>query len=85
MQTLTKETLRNDKCFIEFIPETKKIFGRDLTDRYNEPAFYNETVRSAKKAWAVLQKEFHDDMTMHQAMRILMDNNVRCHSWCMMD
>lgn len=85
METLTKQVLKNNKCIIEYTPETKKILGRDLTDPNNLPAFYNKTVRSIRKAWAVLEKKFNEETTMREARNILVENKIRCHSWCMMD
>lgn len=78
-------TLQNEKCIISYDEEKKEIFGRDLTDRYNDPAFYNKTVRGIKKAWLTLENSFTDSYTMFDSMRVLDDNNIRTHSYCMMD
>lgn len=80
----TETTLKNENCFIELQNE-KEIFGRDLTDIYNEPAFYNRTSRSLKKAWKILKDEFDAETKMRDAIRILEDNKVSIHSYCMMD
>jgi hypothetical protein len=77
-------TLKNDKCYIEF-DENKEIFGRDLTDHYNDPAFYNKSIRGIKKAWEALTVAWNDNMRMYDAMGILRQNNIKTHSYCMMD
>jgi hypothetical protein len=80
----TETTLKNDKCIVE-LDSDKKVSGRDLTDRYNEPAFYNKTSRGLQKAWKALQDSFSSDTTMHDVMKILEQYKIRTHSYCMMD
>jgi hypothetical protein len=77
-------TLKNKNCMVE-LQSDKEIFGRDLTDRYNEPAFYNKTSRGLKKAWAALTEKFNDNTTMLDAMNILSQHKIKTHYWCMMD
>ena len=79
------KTLKNEKCIITYKEEQKEIFGRNLTDSYNEPAFYNNTKRSINKAWEALTEQFTENTRMYDAMKILENNNLRCHSYCMMD
>lgn len=43
------QTLKNDYCIITYEEDKKEIFGRDTTDHYNDPAFYNTSKRSIKK------------------------------------
>lgn len=80
----TAELLKNEKCCIE-LRSDKEVFGRDLTDHYNDPAFYNKSVRGLKKAWAALQNDFTAETKMYDAIGILRLNGIKCHSWCMMD
>lgn len=77
--------MKNKYCFVEYDEENKKFHGGDLTDHYNEPRFYNTTKRSHKKAATALIKTFNNSTTMHDAINILEDNGIRCHSWCSMD
>lgn len=77
--------LRNSKTFIRINDEEKRFIGRDLTDGYNEPSFYNTTRRSFKSAKEALIKAFNDDTTMVQATQILGDNGIRTHIYCAMD
>lgn len=77
--------LRNGKTFIRINDEEKRFIGRDLTDDYNEPSFYNTTRRSFKRAKEALIKAFNDDTTMGQATQILRDNGIRTHIYCAMD
>ena len=79
------KVLKNDKCIIEYSEDKKDFFGRDLTDVYNLPAFFNKTKRSHKKAWQALEERFDENTTMYQCMGILEHNSIKCHSWCMMD
>jgi hypothetical protein len=77
--------LKNEKCMIEYDEEKKEIFGRDLTDGYNDPAFYNKTVRGIKKAWQQVTEQFTEQTTMRDVMRIISSNNIKTHYWCMVD
>jgi hypothetical protein len=79
----TDTILKNGFCRIEL--NGKDVSGRDLTDGYNEPSFYNQTSRSIKKAWDALVKAFDAETRMYDAMGILQTNGVRCRSYCAMD
>jgi len=78
-------SLSNDHCWLSYDAAGKQINGRDLRDRYNEPAFFSKSKRGIKSAWAALFDQFNETTTMHEAQRILIDNGIRCHSWCMVD
>ena len=78
-------TLKNEKCSIEYSIEEKEVFGKDLTDNNNEPAFYTKSKRGLQKAFDILKESFNDNTTMSESMKILMDNKIKCHYWCMMD
>lgn len=82
---LVGKNLQNKHCVIEYDGNKKSFSGRDLDDQYNLPAFYNTTRRSHKKAAKALLEQFNENTTMYDAMRILRDNNISCHSWCTMD
>lgn len=82
---MPKLTLRNDRCFVQFDEDAKEIFGRDLTDGYNGPAFYNKTKRGLKTAWASIEKCFCEQTTMHDLMAYCDLAGVRTHYWCMVD
>lgn len=81
---ISETVLKNLYCMVE-LQSDKEVFGRNLKDSYNEPAFYNKTYRSLKKAWKALTDSFDESTTMSEAMQILNDNNVRTHQYCMMD
>lgn len=81
--TKTETELKNDYCIINL--DSDSIDGRDLTDHYNEPAFYTKNKRSIKKGWKDLSESFNGETTMHDAITILDKYNLRCHSYCMMD
>lgn len=83
-QTETTE-LRNEKTVITYRPERKEIAGQDLTDLNNMPAFYTQTKRSIKKAWASLQENFNSETKMYDAMTLIEDAKVRTRSYCQMD
>jgi hypothetical protein len=78
-------TIKNEKCSIEYRPDKKEIFGRDLTDHYNDPAFYTESKRGIAKAWDQVVIHFHDNITMSQVCNILHEHKIKTHYWCMMD
>lgn len=78
-------TLSNEFTRIEYREEKKEIFGQDLTDHYNDPAFYNRTVRGIKKAWDRLEREFHGAMKMRDVMQVMDECGIKTHYWCMMD
>lgn len=80
-----KETRQNSKCFVEYRPEEKEIFARDLTDHYNDPAMFTKTKRGIRNAWAAIVLTWHDDMTMHDVINILGEYKIRTHYWCMVD
>jgi len=75
----------NSFCVITYNPIKKKFSGRDLTDKNNEPAFYNKTHRSHKKAAESLKRLFNDEMSMDDAVRILKENGVTCRTYSAMD
>ena len=83
----TNLLLKNKKCAVALSVTEKEvsIFGKGFEDRYNEPAFYNKTSRSYKKAWSALQAQFTDDTDIHDAIQILSENNIRCCYYCRMD
>jgi hypothetical protein len=78
-------TLKNNKCYIEFKEDKKEIFGKDLTDHYNDPAFYNETSRGIAKAWEALTVAWTEDTTLFDAITVLSNNKIKTHYWCMVD
>lgn len=80
----TETILKNENCIIN-LNSDKEVSGRDLKDRYNEPAFYNKTSRGLKKAWKALTDNFDEGTTMRDAMQILGEYKIRTHSYCMMD
>lgn len=84
-----EEELRNDLCRITYRPnyrhKTDCFGGRDLTDQANDPAFYSETVRGHRKAWAEVKKQFNESTTFAEVINTLMSNGIRLHQWCMMD
>ena len=77
--------LSNDYCNIEYRDEVKEFFGRDLTDNWNDPAFYNRTKRSYRKAKEALIASFTEKTTMNDVMTLMRGNGIRCHYWCMVD
>jgi len=80
-----KIVLTNALTRIEIDLETRKVFGRDLSDLFNEPAFYNRTVRGLKKATVALQAAWTDKTSLHDAIKVLHANGVQTHYWCMVD
>jgi hypothetical protein len=78
-------TLKNSKCLVEYNPERKEIFARNLTDTYNDPAMYSKTKRGIKGAWIDLEAAFNENTTMHDVAGLLAARNIRTHSWCMVD
>lgn len=81
---ITDTMLKNFYCQIE-LQSDKEVFGRDLTDSYNEPAFYNKTSRGLKKAWKALTDSFDEGTRMNEAMHLLNEYKIRTHKYCMMD
>jgi hypothetical protein len=80
-----KETLRNIRCSVEYDPNEKQIFCRDLTDTWNEPAFYSKSKRGLKIAWAEVKFKFTAETVMHDVLEIMRTNNIKTHYWCMID
>ena len=81
---ISETVLKNLYCMIE-LQSDKEVFGRDLKDSNNEPAFYNKTSRGLKKAWKALTDQFDESTRMEDAMQILNANKIRTHQYCMMD
>mgnify|MGYP001589288920 CR=1 FL=1 len=77
--------LHNSKCSVEYDAGKKSIDGRDLTDHYNEPAFYSKSKRGLKLAWADMIAKFTPQTTMHDLLVICQEHGIRCHYWCMVD
>lgn len=82
---ITPRHLANEKCYVNITPEEKKFYGKDKTDFYNEPTFFNKTSRSFKKAEAALREAFNAETTMNDCERILNANGIRTHYYCAMD
>jgi len=80
-----KESLKNIRCSVEYDPERKQISGQDLTDGWNDPAFYSKSRRGIKVAWAEIKFKFTPETVMHDLLVILQDNNIKTHYWCMVD
>lgn len=83
--TLVPTTLTNALVTATYRANTNDVFARDLTDRFNEPAFYTKTKRGLAKAWANVAANFTDRTTHNDLMRMFSDAGVRYHYWCMMD
>ena len=79
------ERLKNELCSVEFRPDEKEIFARDLTDHYNDPAMYTKTKRNIKRAWDSIQKRFTPETKLFDVIEILREFNIRTHYWCMVD
>ncbi len=82
---MEKETLKNANCVVTYDPEKKSIFGQDLTDHFNDPAFYSKTKRGIKAAWECAKIAFSPTSRMWDVMAVLNSHGVRTHSWCMVD
>jgi len=82
---MEKETRQNDRCAVRYDPEINQIYGRDLTDHYNEPAFYSKGKRGVRAAWDEIKAEFNDETRMHDVIALLQRNGIRTHYWCMVD
>lgn len=80
-----KETIHNELVFIEYLPDEKEIFARDLTDQNNDPAMYTITRRNIKKAWQSIKDRFSDDTKISDVVDILRVYNIKKHYWCMVD
>lgn len=84
-----KQTLTNGKTIMNYDPDAKAAYdvidGKDLTDRWNEPACYAKTKQSHKKAWKALTEQWSESTTMYEACRILDNNGIRMHTYCAMD
>ena len=80
-----KDQLANGNCRLEYRVDEKEIFGRDLLDSFNEPAFFTKNKRGIAKAWEKLVAEFNETTTLHDAIRLLSASNIKTHYWCMVD
>jgi hypothetical protein len=80
-----KSTLQNSQCCVEYSAEEKEVFCRDLTDHYNEPAFYTKSKRGLKAAWEQVKREWTESTKLHDVQDIMRKNGVKTHYWCMMD
>lgn len=77
--------LSNTKTSVRFDDNRESITGYDLTDQYNGTTFYTKNKRGIKKAWAALQAEFNDTMSMYDVMKVLDGFKLNTHSYCSMD
>lgn len=81
--------LENSRCRIVYNPNYESKIdcfnGEDLTDSYNDPAFYNTTVQGHKKAWEALKEAFTNTTTMGEVQRILWNNGIKTRQWCQWD
>lgn len=77
--------LQNSKCTVEYREDQKEIFGRDLTDHYNDPAFYTKSKRGIKKAWQAIETRWTDSTSMHDLLQICQEFGIRSHYWYMVD
>ncbi len=82
---MEKQAVHNSKCVVEYDPERKEIFARDLTDTFNEPAIYSKTKRGIRAAWDELTKTFTPETRLHDVVKTLEAKNIRTHYWCMVD
>jgi len=80
-----KTQLVNENCRLEYRFDEKEIFGRDLLDSFNEPAFFSKNKRGIAKAWERLVADFNENTTLHDAIRSLSASNIKTHYWCMVD
>lgn len=83
------ETLQNSKTIINYNPAGESAIdilnGKDLQDRFNEPAFFAKTARSHKKAWAALKSKWTETTSLGEACMILRDNGIKTHYYCAVD
>ena len=79
------ETLRNSNCIAKYDTIERTIDGRDLTDHYNEPAFYTKSKRGLKLAWTTMIARFTPQTTMQDLTAICQEHGIRYHYWCMVD
>ncbi len=80
-----KQTLQNKYCRVEYRPNDKQIFGEDLTDHYNDPAFYTKSKRGLKNAWEAIAELWTEEARMRDLMNICQDYKIKTHYWCMVD
>ena len=79
------EYLSNEKTYVEYDPHRKHLYGKDLTDKWNEPTFFNRTKRGLDKAWLEIKKQFTDTTRMYDVIEIASNAGIRCHSYCAVD
>lgn len=80
-----KETLANEIFTVEIDYDEKSFFGRDLKDRFNDPAFLSQSRRTFAKAAEAMKAQFTEKTSLHDAEEILEANGIKTHYWCMMD
>lgn len=74
------------KVYVVYDDVSKDISVRDLVDQHNMPAFYTKSKRGLKKVWTLIQEEMKNpETTFSKIWNICSDNNIRTHSWYMMD
>ena len=85
LKTDSKFSIWNEKMSVTYRIDSKEIVGRDLTDPFNEPAFYSTSKRNIKNAFTLLEQQVTEETTMHKAMQIIGLAGVNTRSYCMMD
>jgi len=80
-----KQTLQNQHCRVEYRQDDKQIFGEDLTDHNNDPAFYTKSKRGLKNAWEAITELWTEEVRMRDLMNICQDHKIKTHYWCMVD
>ena len=77
--------LQNKNCAIQYRETEKEFFGQDLTDHYNDPAFYTKSKRGLKNAWKAIESRWTEETKMHDLLVICQEYKIRTHYWCMVD
>jgi len=82
-----KKELINSRCRIVLndLVNRPDITGYDLTDEYNGTSFFTRNKRGLKKGWDQLVKEFNENTSYWEALRILDRFKLKCHSYCSVD
>ncbi len=79
------KTLQNHNYYAQYNEDTNEITSKNRTDHFNEPAGYSESKRGLERAWQKAEKEHNEYTTFQGFTRIMLDNKIKFHTYCMMD
>lgn len=81
------EEKSNAKVVVRRDPVEGTVYGRDLTDAYNEPSFYTKSKQGLDGAWKeIIELVGRDpEATMSRVADLLENKGIKIHRYCAVD